>query len=229
MLKKQLDIPYSEPSWHYLPSPYYKETHFRWRDKVRSFVEKEIIPNINKWDENGTFPDNIFTKAYNAGVYTPYLPLKYGGQPTIDPNTGKIDWDYFHFLIFFDELTRCGAGGFLACFQSILISIYPIINAGNNYLKNKYLKSIINGNKIISLGVTEPSGGSDVSNIKTTAIIDKFNNNYYIVNGEKYFITNAIRANYITTAVKTREPKNGESGHNCISLLLVCSIFVFLF
>ena len=79
---------------------------------------------------------------------------------------------------------------------------------------------IINGNKIIALAVTEPSGGSDVSRIKCTAVTDPSDPNYYIVNGEKYFITSGMKADYYTTAVKTGNDPN-KSVYAQISAIVV--------
>ena len=230
LLKKKLEIPYSEPTWHYLPSPYYKATHFRFRDKVRKFVETELMPNVNKWEETtASYPSSLHVKAYKAGIYSPNFPIRYGGTPTIDPATGKSDWDYFHFLVLFDELIRCGSGGLQACLYSIMIGLPPLINASkfnktSKELCDRIAPSVITGVKQIALAITEPSGGSDVSRIKTTAITDPNDPNYYIVNGEKYFITNGIRAEYFTTAVLTQKIDANRGGHNSISLLLVCII-----
>lgn len=100
-------IPYGDPYWYQgFKSPYYKETHKRFRAKVRAFVEKELMPYVHEWDEAGTYPKDLHEKAYKAGIYAAVWPKEYGGTP-------PEDLDYFHFLILVDELSRCAAGGVL--------------------------------------------------------------------------------------------------------------------
>ena len=89
----------------------------------------------------------------------------------------------------------------------------------NEKLRTRVANECLRGDKIICLAVTEPSGGSDVSNIKCTAITDPNDPNYYIVNGEKYFITSGMRADYFSTAVKTNFT---AKSHDSMSMLLVC-------
>eukprot|EP00486_Rosalina_sp_Unknown_P015703 CAMPEP_0201580974 /NCGR_PEP_ID=MMETSP0190_2-20130828/59887_1 /ASSEMBLY_ACC=CAM_ASM_000263 /TAXON_ID=37353 /ORGANISM="Rosalina sp." /LENGTH=109 /DNA_ID=CAMNT_0048018055 /DNA_START=21 /DNA_END=347 /DNA_ORIENTATION=- len=104
--KKKLKIPYSEPSFHYSPSPYYSSTHYDWQKKVRAFVEKEMMPFIDKWEEKQDFPSDLHDKAYKAGIYGAMYPAEYGGTP-------PKDFDPFHDLIMVDELSRTGCGGVL--------------------------------------------------------------------------------------------------------------------
>ena len=204
-----------EPYWHFLPSPYYKQTHFDFRDKIRAFIDTEVSPFVDKWDEKKTYPISLHRKAYEYGIYSPQFPVKYGGQP-------PKDYDYFHFFIYNDEMARCGAGGIVAAlFISMQIGLSPLMYGDNENLRLKIAPQVIKGEKIIALAVTEPSGGSDVSRMKTVAITDPNDDNYYIVNGEKYFITSGMNAHYFTTAVRTKEPQKGEKIHDCLSFLLV--------
>ena len=119
----------------------------------------------------------------------------------------------FHDLIFWDELARCGGGWLAACFLTINIALPPILAVGSDYLKEKVAPATISGKKIISLCITEPYAGSDVANIKTTA---RKEGNFYIVNGEKKFITSGMKADFFTVAVRT-----GGEGMGGISLLLL--------
>ncbi len=96
-------IPYGDPSYLKSPNPHYKPTHYAWQKKIRSFIDKHIIPNATKWDEQEQVPEYIRKLAYKAGVYSPQFPKKYGGQLS-------DDWDYFHYLIFCDEWARSGGG-----------------------------------------------------------------------------------------------------------------------
>ena len=177
-------IPYSEPYYTNFPSPYYTKYHFEFRQKIRNFVDKELIPYAAKWDEQRTYPIKLHKLAYKYGIYSPQYPVKYGGQTF-------PEWDYFHFFIFHDEIARCCNGGLVAAlFISLQIGLGPIMSeqCTNNKLRRRIATHCIKGDKIICLAVTEPSGGSDVSNIKCTAITDQNDSNYYIVNGEKYFM-----------------------------------------
>eukprot|EP01006_Ploeotia_vitrea_P044152 TRINITY_DN66815_c6_g2_i1.p1 TRINITY_DN66815_c6_g2~~TRINITY_DN66815_c6_g2_i1.p1 ORF type:complete len:509 (-),score=292.31 TRINITY_DN66815_c6_g2_i1:1380-2906(-) len=201
-------VPFGDPYWYRgLPSPYYKQTHFDFRDKVRAFVETEIKPYVSEWHEQGTYPPELHEKAYKAGIYAAVWPQEYGGTP-------PPECDAFHDLILIDELARCGSGGVLwACFFSFGIALPPIIKVGNQYLKDKVVRDVITGKKIMSLAVTEPYAGSDVADIRCTA---RREGDYYIVNGEKKFITSGTKADYFTVAVRT-----GGKGMRGVSLLLM--------
>lgn len=202
-------IPFGDPYWYSgeFKSPYYKETHAVFRAKVRSFIETEVKPFIHEWDESGVYPKELHEKAYRAGVLSPTMPVEYGGTP-------PIDFDAFHDLILVDELARCGAGGLLwAVFLSYGIALPPILTVGSQYLKDLVARDVITGKKIMSLAVTEPYVGSDVANLQTTAHRE---GDYFIVNGEKKFITSGMYASFFTTAVRT-----GGSGMKGVSLLLI--------
>merc|ERR1719445_81418 len=209
---KQLAIPYSEPSFHYSPSPYYKQTHYEWQKKVRAFVEKEMMPFVDKWEAKGDFPSDLHEKAYKAGIYGAMYPAEYGGTP-------PKDCDPFHDLIMIDELSRTGCGGVLwSCFYSFGIALPPIFECGSQYLKDRVLRNVITGKKIMSLAITEPGAGSDVAAIQTTATLTD-DGSHYIVNGEKYFITAGMKAEYFTTAVRCVDAQGNTSKR--ISLMVI--------
>merc|ERR1719384_386540 len=209
---KKLVIPYSEPAFHYSPSPYYKQTHYDWQAKVRAFVEKEMMPFLDKWEEKEDFPSDLHEKAYKAGIYGAMYPAEYGGTP-------PKDCDPFHDLIMIDELSRCGCGGVLwSCFYSFGIALPPIFEVGSQYLKDRILRNVITGKKIMSLAITEPGSGSDVASIKTTAK-ESDDGQYYVVNGEKYFITAGMKADYFTVAVRT--VNKAGIPHKNISLIVI--------
>jgi len=201
-------VPYGEPYWYSkFESPYYKQTHIDFRAKVRAFVDKEITPFCHEWDEAGTYPRELHEKAYKAGVLAAIWPVEYGGTP-------PKDFDAFHDFILVDELSRCGAGGILwAVFFSFGIALPPVLKVGSPYLKDLVCRDVITGKKIMSLAVTEPYAGSDVAGLRTTAVRQ---GDYYIVNGEKKFITSGTRADFFTVAVRT-----GGPGMRGVSLLLV--------
>eukprot|EP01006_Ploeotia_vitrea_P044163 TRINITY_DN66815_c6_g9_i1.p1 TRINITY_DN66815_c6_g9~~TRINITY_DN66815_c6_g9_i1.p1 ORF type:complete len:525 (-),score=279.30 TRINITY_DN66815_c6_g9_i1:461-1987(-) len=201
-------VPFGDPYWYQgYRSPYYNESHARFRAKVRAFVDKELMPHVHTWDEQGTYPPDLHERAYKAGIYGAIWPREFGGTP-------PEQFDAFHDLILVDELSRCAAGGVLwACFFSFGIALPPVLSVGSDFLKSKVARDVITGKKIMSLAVTEPYAGSDVAGLKTTAVRQ---GDHYIVNGAKKFITSGTKAQYFTTAVRT-----GGAGTRGISLLLI--------
>ena len=184
-------------------SPFYTADHEAFRDVVRRFVQAEIEPFAHEWDEAGTFPRALYEKAAAIGLLGLGFPEEYGGTEV----------DRFMWIVAVQELARAGAGGVSASLKSNSIGAPPIANAGSEDLKRRVLPDILAGKKISALAITEPGGGSDVANLRTTA---KRDGDSYIVNGEKTFITSGMRADYITTAVRT-----GGEGPGGVSLLLI--------
>ena len=124
--------------------------------------------------------------------------------------------DYFHELVLIDELSRCGSGGVLwGMFGGLSIGLPPIMNFGSKYLQDKVVRDCLAGRKFICLGITEPYAGSDVANIRTSAKLSACGK-FYVVNGEKKWITNGVFCDYFTVAVRT-----GGEGAGGISLLLL--------
>jgi len=201
-------LPFSEPQWYTgFKSPHYKPTHEKFRALVRDFAEKQLAPFTDEWEEAQDYPASLHETAYKAGVFGAIWPVEYGGTP-------PEGYDYFHELIYWDELARCCAAGALAaCFLTIKIALPPILVTGSKYLKDKVARDCITGKKIIALAITEPEAGSDVSNITTTA---RREGDFFIVNGQKKFITSGLKADYFTVAVRT-----GGAGMGGISLLLL--------
>jgi acyl-CoA dehydrogenase len=183
--------------------PALTEEHEAWRGTVRRFVEREILPNAARWDEAGEFPRELYRKAAAAGLLGVGFPEEYGGTPA----------DYFFRIVSAEEFARAGTGGLSASLFSHTIGAPPIAAVGSDELKRRVLPAIIAGEKISALAITEPSGGSDVASLRTSARKDGSD---YIVNGEKTFITSGMRADYYTVAVRTGGP--GAAG---VSLLLI--------
>ena len=183
--------------------PALTQEHEAWRDTVRRFVDREILPNAAAWDEAGEFPRDLYRKAAAAGLLGVGFPEEYGGMPA----------DYFFRIVSAEEFARAGAGGLSASLFSHTIGAPPIAAVGSEELKRRVLPAILSGEKISALAITEPSGGSDVANLKTKASRDR---NDFVVNGEKTFITSGMRADYYTVAVRTGGP--GAAG---VSLLLI--------
>ncbi|HJQ60589.1 MAG TPA: acyl-CoA dehydrogenase family protein [Vineibacter sp.] len=184
-------------------SPYYTEEHEAFRHQVRRFVDKEIAPYVDEWDEAGEFPRELYRKASQVGLLQLGFPEEYGGVAT----------DIFFGIVKSEELTRAGSGGVNASLMSHTIGAPPIAALGPEWMKRKLLPEILSGEKISALAITEPTGGSDVANLKTTA---RREGDHYVVNGQKMFITSGVRADYYTVAVRT-----GGPGAGGVSLLLI--------
>jgi alkylation response protein AidB-like acyl-CoA dehydrogenase len=199
---------FAEPPWYYgNATPYYSTSHAQVRNKVRAFVDAELSPHIDAWEEAGGIPRDLFRKAYDAGILGMGWPREFGGQ-------APFEWDAFHSIVKADELARCGAAGVATALTgSLAIALPPILAVGSDFLKQKVARACITGEKIIALAITEPWAGSDVAGIRTTAHRE---GDVFVVNGLKKFITAGMYADYFTTAVRT-----GGDGMGGISLLLI--------
>jgi acyl-CoA dehydrogenase len=186
-----------------LSSPFYTPEHAALRDTVRRFVDKEIAPFAHAWDEAGEFPRDLYRKAAKLGLLGLGFPEEYGGSPV----------DRFMWIVVIQELARAGSGGVSASLFSHTIGAPPIARAARPEVKARVLPEILAGEKISALAITEPSGGSDVARLRTSACRD---GDHYVINGQKAFITSGMRADYITTAVRT-----GDGGAAGVSLILV--------
>lgn len=184
-------------------SPFYTPEHEAFREQVRRFVAKEIEPHAHAWDEAGAFPRELYRKAAEVGILQLGFPEDYGG----------VECDRFFRVIAFEELARAGAGGVSAGLMSNYIGAPPVAAVGTPALKAKVLPGVMAGEKISALAITEPSGGSDVANLRTTA---RREGDHYVVNGAKTFITSGMRADFYTVAVRT-----GGEGMGGVSLLLI--------
>merc|ERR1712226_685867 len=158
-------LKFCEPSWYQgLPSPYYKQTHVDFRAKCREFVEKEIVPYADEWDKTG-YPRSLHRKSYEAGIHGAIYPVEYGGTP-------PPDFDAFHEIIMNDEIARSGCGGILAQASINSMALPPIIQHASQRIKDMVLRDVITGKKDISLAISEPTHGSDVAGLRTTAVRD---------------------------------------------------------
>lgn len=212
-------IPYGDPSWYQeWHSPYFNDSHRRFRAAMRAFVEKEIMPNCHAWDEAKAIPREVWRKCYEGGwlpgvVGAPW-PTEWAGS-NIAGGVKPEEWDSFHELILFDEVARCGSGGVCwGLFAGLSIGLPPVLQFGSRRLQ-EMVAPCLRGEKIICLAITEPGAGSDVANLSTTAK-KTADGKHYIVNGEKKWITNGVWADYFTVAVRT-----GGSGMGGVSMLLI--------
>jgi acyl-CoA dehydrogenase len=184
--------------------PFITDEHRAFRRSVREFVENEILPHANEWDEARSFPRELYLQAGKLGYWSNGVNEEYGGLGYTDP---------FLITILSEEMAWVGAGGIPAGLGSNAIAIPPISAAGSDELKAELLPRLVSGEAIGALAVTEPGGGSDVAAITTRAVRE---GDSYVVNGEKTFITSGIRADYLTTAVRT-----GGEGASGISVLVI--------
>ena len=182
---------------------YFGETHNMVRQAVRKFVEREIKPFVDEWEEKGEFPEGLYRKAGDAGILGIGYPEAYGGS----------GGDIFLKIAYIEELMRCGSAGVVAGLGSMDISIPPILAFGTEEQKSRFIPPVLKGDKIAALGITEPNAGSDVANIRTKAVL---RGNHYVVNGSKMLITSGYRADQLTCAVRT-----GGEGYKGISLLII--------
>lgn len=173
------------------------------RGTLRAFIDREVMPHIDAWEEAGAFPRELYLRAGELGLLGLGFPEELGGCPG----------DSAAIIILCEEFARTGSGGLIAGLCSHGIGLPPIMNLGTDAQRRRFVPDVLAGRKIAALAVTEPSGGSDVANLKTVARRD---GDHYIVHGSKTFITSGMRADLVTVAVRT-----GPPGLGGISLLVV--------
>ena len=188
-----------------ISNPYLTPEHGEWRTQLRRFIDREIMPYAAEWDEAGKIPDELWPKAAEVGMLGLGYAEEYGGI--------SEGIDIWHHNILNEELARSGVGGIGATLCVHSIGLPPVANFASAEIKQLVIPGVLAGSKRISLGITEPGGGSDVANIQTTAKRDGDN---YIVNGAKTFITGGMNANWTSTAVRT-----GGEGPSGVSMLLI--------
>lgn len=184
-------------------SPFYTPEHLEFRAVLDRFVAKEITPFVNEWDEAEEFPRELYKKAADVGVLGAGFPEEYGG----------IGTDAFLRIIIHQALAKAGSGGVSAGVISSYISMPVVYHSGAEWMKQEVLPKVLAGEQISALAVTEPSGGSDVAGLTTTAVRQ---GDAYVLNGSKTFITSGMRADWFTVAART-----GVPGRNGLSVFLV--------
>jgi acyl-CoA dehydrogenase len=186
-------------------SQYFNQDHQLFRQSVRQFIEKEVIPNTEKWETERQIPKSVFKKMGDLG----YLGINFS------EDYGGMNADLWYSVVFLEEIARSTMGGFsTAVSVHQFMAINHIAKIGSPFLKEKYLAPAIAGEKIAALGITEPNAGSDVSAILTTAVRE---GDFYVINGSKTFITNGTYGDFITLTCKT----NTAAGANGVSLIVV--------
>ena len=213
-------IPFGDPAWYGdAESPFYKESHRILRAKLRRFVDTEIMPYCHEWDEAKQIPKALYQTMSQLNLLPAFLghiPVEYLPNPNVFGVVHADEWDVFHSMIAMDELSRCGSGGVTwGICGGFGIGLPPILLFGSKELKDRIAPAVLRAEKFICLAITEPHAGSDVANLRTTAVLNP-QGTHYVVNGEKKWITNSPFADYFTVAVRT-----GDEGMGGISMLLI--------
>ncbi|UZJ57523.1 hypothetical protein CBS101457_006843 [Exobasidium rhododendri] len=218
-------LPFAEPSWYGAlghTSPYYTDSHRRLRAFTREYVDS-WIDQAGEWEEKGAVPSEVFARHSKLGFTACFI------QPFEEEYITKAgvslpagipvrEWDHFHSMIVADELMRCGYLGVVwGLGGGNTIGAPPLVRFGSKRLKDEILPDVLCGKKRMCLGVTEPQAGSDVAQLKTTAKLSS-DGSYFIVNGQKKWITNGVYAHYVTAVVRTGEDDTGAGG---ISVLII--------
>src|SRR5210317_255475 len=182
----------------------FKEEHQIFRQQVRTFVENELAPRVDQWEEEKLFPNSVFKRAGELGILGAHYPEDVGGG----------GGDFWMSVVKSEELARCGSAGVTMGLLVQADMATPVINdLGSREVKDEFLAPAIRGDKIASLGVSEPGAGSDVAGLRTTA---RKVGDDYVINGSKTYITNGTRADFVTLMVKT----DPEAGHSGISIIV---------
>ena len=181
---------------------YFTDAHEELRLHIRKFLEKEVQPHLEEWEEK-TFPDSIFKRLGELGFLGLRYPPEYGGQ----------GGDYFSAVVLSEEMARAGSGGLgMAVAVQTEMATPPVFKFGTEEQKRRWLAPAISGEQIASIAITEPDAGSDVAGITTMA--RRFGNEF-IVNGRKTFITNGARCHWALVVTKS-ERERGHAGYNLL-------------
>lgn len=188
-----------------MKNTYFSEEHQLFRESLRDFLSKEVVPNVDEWEKTGKIDPDIWKKFGEMGFFGIKYPEKYGG----------LDLDIFYTVIFLEELQRVNSGGFAAAMWAHSYLAMTHLNAeGDDRIKEKYLAPSIAGEKVGCLCISEPSGGSDVAGMRSTAVLK---GDHYVLNGSKTFITNGVISDYLVVAAKT----NLDAGNKGMSIFVL--------
>jgi acyl-CoA dehydrogenase len=182
----------------------YSEEHKIFRDSLRKFLDKEVVPHIDEWEEAGIVPRSVWKKMGEQGFLCTSVPEEYGGLAA----------DFLYSVIITEETTKSGFSGLTASLHSDIVVPY-ITSFASEEQKHKYLPGCISGDIITAVAMTEPNAGSDLAAMKTTATED---GDYIVLNGQKTFISNGINCDLIIVAA--RDPSINDP-HSAVDLFLV--------
>ena len=183
---------------------FWSEEQLALQQTARAFVVAEVLPHLQAWEDDGSVPRGLHVAAAKLGLLGLGVPEELGGS----------GGTFLDALAVTEAFTEAGASsGLLAALFTSGIALPHIVASGDPDLVDRFVRPTLAGETIGSLAVTEPGGGSDVADLRTTAVRD---GDVYVVNGTKTFITSGVRADFVTTAVRT-----GGPGHRGISMLVV--------
>ncbi|OJJ37959.1 hypothetical protein ASPWEDRAFT_171412 [Aspergillus wentii DTO 134E9] len=201
------NIPGADPAWHRRNDhPYYKESHHRLQRFVREYADAEIAPNVEQWEKQGEVPEAAFKRHASLGFLAASafpIPRAYVQGVTLPAGISVDEWDEFHDAIIIDEMARCGCLGTIWGINGgATVGGPPIDRYGNKTQKEKYLAPLLRGQQRHCLCVTEPSAGSDVAGLTTTATKTP-DGKFYAINGEKKWVTQGRWATHGLVAART--------------------------
>jgi alkylation response protein AidB-like acyl-CoA dehydrogenase len=186
----------------------FTEEHESLRATVRRVVEDELAPHARRWEEDGWFADWVVPRLGELGLLGLTVPPEYGGA----------GGDYWSTVVFAEELVRAGSGSLtMAIGVQTDMATPPILKFGTEEQKQAYLAPAVRGEKVAAIGISEPDAGSDVRAIRTRARRDGSD---WIIDGAKTYITNGVRADFVTMVVRTADPQPNDPWGG-ISLFLV--------
>jgi acyl-CoA dehydrogenase len=181
-------------------SPYFTEEHEMLREQVRRFVEREVVPHGEAWEEAGQVPRETLKKLGEMGILGIRVPEEYGGSGL----------NVMASIVLAEELARSTFGGFTVTVLVHTDMASPhLVRYGTQEQKERWLPGIVSGDIITAIGVTEPNAGSDVAGIRTRAVRD---GDHYVLNGSKMFITNAVYGDLVFVAARTDPEAKGSQG-----------------
>lgn len=175
--------------------PVYNDEHAELRSTIRRFVDKELRPYVDEWEEAGFFPDEVFRRCGELGFLGLHYPERWGGS----------GGDLASGLIFVEELARCGAAAIaMALSVQTHMATPALAEFGTDEQRERWLRPAVAGSQICAIAITEADAGSDVAGLSTRAeeTVDG-----WVLNGSKLYITNGLRADWMTVVART-EPGN---------------------
>jgi alkylation response protein AidB-like acyl-CoA dehydrogenase len=184
-----------------IPRTLFSPAHETFRDSVRRFMESEVMPHEEHWQEQGYVDREVWTKAGANGFLCPSMPEAYGGS----------DADKLYSVILIEEQARANSSSLGFGLHSEIVAPY-LFNYGNEHIKQTYLPKMAAGEMIGAIAMSEPGAGSDLQAIKTSAIKK---GDHYVVNGSKTFITNGWHSDLVIVVAKT-DPAKGAKGTSLI-------------
>jgi len=186
-----------------IPRTLFDADHEVFRTTVRRFIDERVTPHHAQWEKEGEVPRTLWREAAQAGLLCCNVSTDYGG----------MGGDFLHSTILIEEFARAGATGPTFYLHSDIVAPY-LVDFGNEEQKRAWLPRMATGEVVCALGMSEPSGGSDVQSMRTQAIRD---GDHYVINGQKVFITNGHSADLLLLACKTAPQARGKG----VSLILV--------